>query len=194
MFVSDNLKDTMNKLEFTTPITANGITCIDHKKRLKLRLSVEEYTIMNAIDAIVLDKKKATVASISSMIGEVNSKLLIGLTSTSKIAIKDNGYICGNEWRLMFPHDDCFNTLWDLFHKAGAKGNKAKGFEAYRKAIKADSMKNIVAGAKAYIAKKISEDNGFIMHLSSFLSPEYQYWRDDYSPQGSNSDHICKTS
>lgn len=184
----------MSELKIDAPIIATGITCIDHKKRLKLKLTIEEYVLMATIDDLVLNKKAAIISSISKTIGEVNGKLLLKLTEENKIIIKKDSYICGDEWRLHFPHEECFESLWTLFKNSGAKGNKAKAFEAYRKAIKTDSMKNIVSGAKAYIAKKISEDNQFLMHLSSFLSPEYQYWRDDYTPVGANNDHVCKTS
>jgi len=195
MFVSDNLKDTMNELKIQAPVLVKGISCIDHKKRIKLGLTCDEYVILETVDSLVLLGKKAYVATIEKEIGKIEDQLVFAKLNEMGLLLMQNGsYVCGLPWRAQFPHDDCFETLWKLFHVAGAKGNKKKALEAYKKAIKTDTMKNITTGAKAYIANKISSQSPFIMHLSSFLSPEYQYWRDDYSTGTANNDTVCKTS
>lgn len=162
-----------------------GSTFIDHKIRTKLGLSLIEYVIIDALDQCVINnepyRKGVRLQDMTGFDSRESGKVIAELVSRGHVVNASVGFLPGPYWRKEFPHDENFQKLWDLFMHTGSRG---KAMVAYYKAIKVAPLSAIIKGAESYITakKKTTPPFNSIMHLSSFLSPEFRYWEDEHKP------------
>ena len=168
-----------------THIGVIGFSVIDHRIRMKLKLSIIDYVILDAIAQItVVDNFKFSGLDKLRAITGIDPHELQPIVSN--LIQKD--LLVKNEKYMYIPcplflnavgYDQMFEYLWRMFKNKGSLGNKAIAKKAYVKAIKVSPLKEIVQGAQNYWTSK-AEDSEFKIHLSTFLNPENKMWLDKF--------------
>jgi hypothetical protein len=150
---------------------------IIHKIRIKLNLSVNEYTILDFIknwheknNSII--KYEDFNKYLGFSIEEVN--ILYQSLKLKELLFKDidSKVKTTNLWNIHFDTNKHYEELWKLHNV----GNKQKGKQAFEKAITVDAFDNIKKGLVSYISF-LKETEQFPVHLSSFLNYKNKDWQ-----------------
>lgn len=147
-----------------------GTTFINHGVRVRLGLSLQEYTVMQFL-ADCKEKKLDPATSSVEMIGVEIHKIheTIGnLTS--------HGFLIGtypnHKWSNEFVED--IDKLWAI-HK---KGSKAKAKERLSKVLKKISIDDLAKKLTDYIKSKPPEEFEYLKGLDVWLNPKMEHWND----------------
>lgn len=162
-------------------ILPNAKTIILHKIRVDLGLSLREYVLLDFIynwHFVVKNKKPITFGdylketgirqlSISRMFQKLKEKGLLFKDADGKVKTT-------NKWNDNFNIPD-FDNIWKL-HPVG---NKQKALFAFSKAIKVDTVENIISGIDKYKIF-LEKSDQFPQHLSTFLNYKLKWWQSDF--------------
>ena len=168
-----------------THIGVTGYSVIDHRIRMKLKLDIIDYIILDAIAQItVVDNFKFSgldkLRAITGIEPHELQPMITNLIHTNWLIKNDKYmYIPCPLFLNSVGYDQMFEYLWRMFKNKGSLGNKAAAKKNYVKAIKVSPIKEIVQGAQNYWASK-TEDTEFKIHLSTFLNPENKMWLDRF--------------
>jgi Mn-dependent DtxR family transcriptional regulator len=159
-----------------------GKTLIIHKIRAKLGLTTALYCVLECISEFnkMYSEKPCCVNYISEHLGVPvkGVDLMIKELAEKGFLVFDKRIVTTDKWNKEFKIDikQDFQEFWKLYNE----GNKIKGEEAYVKARKLAEKDVLFDAAKAYL-EKCAATGTFVMHTSSWLSPKFKYWEDDYT-------------
>lgn len=159
-------------------VGVTGISTIDHRVRHKLKMSMEEYVIIDFIIQSKIEGIPVTAESVNKYIG-----LTIAEFNAAVIHLEKYGYLLSTITYepsaivlKAFDYDAAFEDLWKIM-KTNA-GNKKEGRKMWNRAVKYASINVLLKCAHNYAASKVGSDKKYWMHVSSFLNPEYAKWKD----------------
>jgi len=156
----------------------NGQTFIDHKLRLHLGLSNDEYVFLQFIKSYQdVSTKRITYGTLWMATG-------IDPTDVPPLwkSCKEKGMVYLHESGIVTTtqkFDDCFDikTNFISFWQIAPKGNRHDAHKMYQKAIKVTSHDNLCECYRRYI-KWCDETKTFKKNTSSWLNPASKYWED----------------
>lgn len=160
-----------------------GKTVIDHKKRVKLTLSCDEFVLAQAIEDIVGDLAFNTVKgyeNVYKMTGFTNIEYRsIGSILIQKGIFKrlaDNNVRLVSPWEADTSSQKDFDEFWDEYGKVG---NKKAAKKSFLKALKVTDLDHLKERWKAYKAH-LEESGQSQLHMSTWLNPDNERWNDEY--------------
>ena len=144
-------------------------TVINHSIRIKLGLSLLEYTTLDMIreskTPITFGQYKKLIATEPQIIHDAYGQLLSkGFILNGKTTDKWNSHFADN--------DDLLSELWVLHNV----GNKQKAKDALIQALKVDTFDNIKKGLISYKEFR-QQTEQHPLHLSSFLNHKNKEWQ-----------------
>lgn len=153
-----------------------GNTTIQHSLRVKLKITMVEYVLLDFIHQWHLKKKEPITFGDYWIACGVKSRLLSAKFKRLKdkeLLFKDvDGRVkTTDKWNSNFNSSEQFETLWKLLNV----GNKQVAKKSFSLALKVDSFENIKKGLEDYI-KFVNETDQFRKHLASFLNPKNKEW------------------
>lgn len=159
-------------------IGVTGVSTIDHRVRHKLRISIEEYVIVDFIIQSKIDGIPITAESVNKYIGLSMAEFETSVSRLEKIGclVSRMTYEPSAAVLKAFDYDAAFEELWKIM-KMNA-GNKKEGKKMWTRAIKYASINVLLKCAHTYAASKIGAEKKYWMHVSSFLNPEFAKWKD----------------
>lgn len=168
------------KSKSTQYLTVTGITTVNHQIRLKLSLSMADYAILSMIENL---KGKQVTDSISWKLLGVTLKVVTErMNFLYEKGFLDKDFKVTSKWTNAFLPDEAetkFNELWEIFQRTG---NKKNAKSMFIKALKAEDYNVLLENAKKYISY-CRETRRFIMHMSSWLNPDFRHWEDELHVQ-----------
>lgn len=161
----------------------NGTTLIDHKKRVKLTLSCDEFALAQTVEDLVQGNPFDTVAGyqeVYKVIGFTNIEYRsIGSILIQKgifERLEDNNVRLTSSWGTNTDQEDDFLEFWEEYGKVGNKKSAKRNF---LKAVKAVGLDHLKARWKAYRAH-LEESGQSQLHMSTWLNPDNERWDDEY--------------
>lgn len=148
-----------------------GTTFINHGVRVRLGLSLQEYTVMQ----FLADCKEKKIT-----INEESFISLIGVHYIHVVPIMDElqkkGLIIGtlpnHKWSNEFIED--IDRLWSV-HK---KGSRAKAKERLSKVLKKITIEELIVKLTEYVKSKPPEEFEYLKGLDVWLNPKTEHWND----------------
>jgi len=156
-----------------------GTSLINHKIRLELEISNDEYVFLDFL-------KYMQDQSINKITwGDLWRKIGLDHRDLPPIwrSLKEKGLVYRHEsgivttsqkWDDMFSAKINFDELWSIY----PKGNKQQAREMYKRAIRIQEHTALVEAYKKYVDWCEATDT-FRKNTSSWLNPKFRYWEDD---------------
>ncbi len=170
----------VTQVEYLNRLEVKGITTINQRVRVQLKLSMEEYAVMDFI--FNWNKKFTTNAKLMDyyrQTGYVAEEINILLKS-----MKDRGLLLWNgridvfpEWYAIFSTSGLDDQIWAI-HKTG---NKQLVRERLPKVLKKISFEDLKLKLENYL-KWCDQTEKFKKNLSTWLDPNKEYWNDPIGP------------
>ena len=166
-------------MEYTIRHRVTGSTVINHNVRLNLKLSLEEYTLLDFIhNWNKLNNNPITFANYYSQTGFIYTEIdtLFKLLKEKGLLVWDapkKRVDVSDEWKDIFNTDRLFTSVWKM-HPHGAK-QIAK--ERLPKVLRKISLEDLQKKLKQYLAF-CKENNRFAKDLSTWLNPKNEHWND----------------
>jgi len=160
-----------------------GSSIINHKIRVKLNLTNDEYILADFIKQWQ-DKHttRITYGDLWKATGlEPNILPIIwkGLKEKNIVYRHETGIVTTTTvWDSEFDVLSQFEDFWLI----APKGNKASARKMYERAIKVVTHETLCEKYKVY-TKWCNDTDTFKKDTSSWLNPQYQYWNDDLTPK-----------
>lgn len=155
-----------------------GATTINHALRIKLRLTLDEYAIIEMFYRFQTSNKKIDADSIWKELGmTVYDCVKAWEGAKLKGAISKSGprYLFCDAWLRHFNAYEDFEELWKVWLAAANKpGNKRMAQRCYTKSRALIEKDQLHASADKYL--KSVKDKDFVMHLSTWLNPRNRHW------------------
>jgi len=150
-----------------------GTSLVNHKKRIKLSLTVDQYITMLFIDESYQRKRLINEDMVYKHLGYRMVEFTVHCHFLRKHGyLNYNAYIPTLSWTKEFKDA---TTKFEEFWKILNTGNKQKAKDAYNKCLVAGIDEDrIIAGAKSYSKNK--PDYQSFMHASSFLNHRNEEW------------------
>lgn len=155
-----------------------GKTIIDHRLRIKMGISCNDYVVMDFIMSLFQEKKKgfstdAHQEQLNKAIGcypEDIYPILKKMVDKQFLTVSKCGYLTTNKWDQHFNRklEEEFESLWK---KYGNKGTKARAKKYYITLSKEGITYEHIDGRIDIYLKFLEITKRFQMHFSSFLSP-----------------------
>ena len=156
-----------------------GVTTINHKIRLQLGISNDEYVFLDFLRYVQSKRKeRITWIKLWKMTGVDPTDLpplWRSLKEKGLVYRHESGVVTTSQkWDDMFSSKVNFDEFWALF----PKGNKESAKEMYSRAVRVKDHKSLCEAYKQYIAW-CDETNTFKKNTSSWLNPKFKYWEDN---------------
>lgn len=176
------MTEEITKMEYDQRALVKGKSIIDHSIRLQLKLTLEEYVLLDFIHTWNASKKDAATFRnfyIATGIIQADTKHYLN-------KMKDKGLIVWDakhkrveafqRWVNVFSSDGLLDELW----KIHAKGSKVKARERLPKVLKKITFEELKQKYQAYITacKSAGKEFEFIKGLDVFLNPKNEHWND----------------
>lgn len=147
-----------------------GTTFINHGVRVRLGLSLQEYTVMQFL-ADCKEKKLNPAEKSVEMIGVEIHKILgtIGKLTSHGFLI---GMYPNHKWSNEFIED--IDKLWSI-HK---KGSRATARERLPKVLKKITIEELIVKLTEYVKSKPPEEFEYLKGLDVWLNPKTEHWND----------------
>ena len=164
-------------MEYSHRHKIKGSSTINHNIRVSLKISLEEYVIL---DFIFLQNQKSnktiTFADYYRETGFIKEDIieLFKLIKAKKLLIFDDkkGRVdVSEDWKILFSTGDSFDRIW-LIHP---KGNKQVARGRLPKVLKKISIESLIEKLTAYV-KWCNTADTFKKDLSTWLNPELEHW------------------
>ena len=160
-------------------MSANGISVINHKKRIELSLTIEEYVFLDFIWST--NKKQQTpIAFIQYLkfLGmlPVEVKLLFAKMKEKNLLVwdeKKKRVDIYTKWKDAFNTNNQFDELW----KIHPKGNKNISRERLSKVLDKIPFDELTTRLKKYLAD-CKNTQRFEKDLATWLNPKNEHWND----------------
>lgn len=163
--------------EYNLRYRVKGKSIIDHSIRVEMKLSLEEYVLLDFIHTWNLHNTAPILVKDYYYATGIINEDLIDLFQR----LKDRGMICKHHkkdgpdvtqrWKDLFNTDGQFEEMWTLHRK----GNKATAKDRFFKVIKKIEYQELKAKLIAYL-KNCDEYNIFKKGLDVWLNPEREHW------------------
>lgn len=175
-----------------------GYSAIDHRLRVQMGLSCEEYVLADYFILQLFNGEKNWTNNLYKETG-INSEDFQFLC----VMLRDKGYIEFTALpiikltpllRTHFRYDENFTQLYRLFQKMRSPlgiGNKKKCEKLFFQCIKKIPGPMLLEKATAYAALKKGTEPAYILQLETYLNPNEQRWNDNHRQSG---DQIIKTT
>ncbi len=150
------------------------ITSIDHKIRIKLLLTMEEYCVLD----FLCDRKELTKYSdyennlginkgqVGVILASLKKKQMIQQRASGEIVVCDL-------WKNQFKKIDFIDILWNI-HMAGSKQKARQRLPAVLKKIGLDELKKKL---EQYV-KACNDSGSYAKNLDAYLNPKSEHWND----------------
>lgn len=162
-------------------------TIIDHKKRLELELTMDQYALADAIEQVI-DKYKDfdSKRDYDRIYRRTGIKREFYPSLGKALFVKDiispipetNKYILTAKWK--GNNEEIIKKEFEkLWIRSGKVGNKQAAFKMFKKAVKEDPIEYLFSRWSLYEAfLKTSTQSQ--LHLSSWLNPENKRYNDEW--------------
>ncbi len=156
-----------------------GKSIIDHRIRLNLFLTNDEYVLMELLKSVQdMTNWRITYGELWKKCG-ITKQELIPLWNS----LKEKGMVYRHETGIITTSqkwDDAFAARGDFmaFWKIAPKGNKEKARTMYNRALKLIPHEQICEAYKKYVEWAKATDT-FFKDTSSWMNPKYKHWEDD---------------
>lgn len=147
-----------------------GTTFINHGVRVRLGLSLQEYTVMQFL-ADCKDKKLMPGEKSLELIGVHYYNLIEIIDSLQKKGFLIDLYP-NHKWSNEFIED--IDRLWSI-HK---KGSKATARERLSKVLKKIAIEELIVKLTEYVKSKPPEEFEYLKGLDVWLNPKTEHWND----------------
>ncbi len=171
-----------------------GKTTIDHRIRLNLFLTNDEYVLMELLKSVQdMTNWRITYGELWKKCGITKQELIPLWTS-----LKEKGMVYKHETGVITTSqkwDDAFAARGDFmaFWKIAPKGNKEKARTMYNRAIKIIEHKILCETYTKYVDWCKATDTYF-KDTSSWLNPQYKHWEDQLTKPIKKDDIPTKTT
>jgi hypothetical protein len=149
------------------------ITIIDHKIRVKLKLGLQEYTLLYFLSEwFKTNKNKPTNEDFINLIGckfdDATQLFLMKLKQKNFIT---SDYKPTNLWNSEFGSSAGFDKLWEIH----AKGNKILSKQRLIVVLKKVSFEELESKLREYVQTNEFE---YLKNLDVWLNPKMEHWND----------------
>ncbi len=174
------MAEEVTKMEYDLRSYVKGKTIINHSIRLQLKLTLEEYVLLDFIYTWNQNEKApATFRNFYTHTGIIQAdvKHFLGRMKEKGLIIwdaKNKRVEAYSEWVNAFSSDGLLDILW----KIHAKGSKASARERLPKVLKKISFEELKQKYQAYIDSCAGREYQFIKGLDVFLNPKKEHWND----------------
>jgi len=164
-------------------IGVTGTSVINHRSRMKLGLSCDQYVMMQFIDQNA-DKKDHYQIKEEPIWRDTGFTFEEAVILIQKLCFKKYITLLGSEyqitklWRVMNPkQDDIFENIWVLLKR---KGNKKKALDNYKKALENISATELLDKAKKYAQHHQEEETPFrfLHNVENWLNPQVEIYNE----------------
>ena len=163
-----------------------GSTVIDHRKRVKLGLTLQQYVFLDIIEQLILKHGKFNALSMQDDFYRLSGIDPIGFKSIGKVMMEKNFivkvdkniYVPFKAWGLSLgDYKKEFEVLWELYGKVG---NRKTGEQMYIKARKAKFEYNFLLERVKVYLKFLKESGQLQLHASSFFNPTNEQFNNEF--------------
>lgn len=171
--------DPVTSEEFNGKQKITGKTIVDHRTRVEMRLSLEEYVLLDFIHTfnqagpgtITFADYYRETGIIKHDVTEIFKKL-----KERKLMVwneKDKRVDVSDEWKMHFNAGGSIERLWKIL----PKGNKPTAKARLPKVLKMISMDELASKLTAYV-QHCDANNIFKKGLDVWLNPQKSHWDD----------------
>ena len=157
-------------------IGVTGATAIDHRVRHKLKITCDEYVVLDFLFQCRFDKMPPNKVNRDKEIGFDVKTFMSCIASLTEKRIIDANQEPNIEVKSLFDYDEHFEKIWIILKTNN--GNKKAGMKMWKKAVKVASVNTLLQCARNYADFKDGAEPQYWMHVSSFLNPEYSKFND----------------